>query len=340
MGKSIDLTGLSRFLFNTDKRYYQKPATGIPAADLSEAVQESLEKADNPPTEVFWAEYGVTTAAEIDAAVAEEKAVMCKYNGAIYVQTQENNSTIYFGSVHNDFARRLELNRRDNTWSSTAIQLEWVGHKVTSWNATPNNTAYPSEKLVKDSLDSKYTKPSTGIPASDIAEGVIPDVAQFITKSVNDLVNYYLKSEVYTKDEVAALIGAIQQFHYEIAASTSAVTTPSNNVLYLIGPSGEGADRYEEYVYSSGWVKIGDTSIDLSGYVTTQALNAALASYATNASLATVAKSGSYNDLSDKPTIPTVPPIDSTPTSGSTNLVTSGGVYSVLGDIETLLNSI
>ena len=263
------------------------------------------EKGDPGPTDVFWAEYGVTTAAEIDAAVAEEKAVMCKYNGASYVQTQANNSAIYFGSVHNDFASRLELNRRDNTWSSNAIQLEWVGHKVKSWNATPNNTAYPSEKLVKDSLDSKYTKPSTGIPASDIAEGVIPDVAQFITRSVNDLVNYYLKSEVYTKDEVAALIGAIQQFHYEIAASTSAVTTPSNNVLYLIGPSGEGADRYEEYVYSSGWVKIGDTSIDLSGYVTTQALNAALANYATNASLATVAKSGSYKDLSGKPAIST-----------------------------------
>jgi hypothetical protein len=86
---------------------------------------------------------------------------------------------------------------------------------------------------------------------------------------VNDLVNYYLKSEVYTKAEVAALIGAINQFHYEIAASTSAVTNPQSNVLYLIGPTGSGADKYEEYVYpnsTTGWVKIGDTSIDLSGY--------------------------------------------------------------------------
>lgn len=111
----------------------------------------------------------------------------------------------------------------------------------------------------------------------------IPDVSQFITRSVNDLANYYLKSETYTQTEVNNLIGAIQQFHYEIAASTSAVTNPSNNVLYLIGPTGSGADKYEEYVYDATkpvaerWVKIGDTSIDLSGYVTTQALNAALA---------------------------------------------------------------
>lgn len=145
---------------------------------------------------------------------------------------------------------------------------------------TPTNG---SNNLVKSggvysAIAAKYTKPSGGIPASDLANGVIPDVSQFITKSVNDLTNYYLKSETYTKDEVAALIGAIQQFHYEIAASTSAVTDPSNNVLYLIGPTGTGADKYEEYVYANNtWTKIGDTSIDLSGYVTTQALNAALA---------------------------------------------------------------
>lgn len=117
--------------------------------------------------------------------------------------------------------------------------------------------------------DTAYHKPRNGIPSTDLASGVIPDVSQFITRMVNDLVNYYTKSETYTKAEVAALIGAIQTFHYEIHASTSAVTSPSNNVLYLIGPTGSGADKYEEYVYDrtnqNPWVKIGDTSIDLSG---------------------------------------------------------------------------
>ena len=43
--------------------------------------------------------------------------------------------------------------------------------------------------------------------------------------------------------------------------------SPAGNVLYLIGPTGTGADKYEEYVYDAKqepWVKIGDTSIDLS----------------------------------------------------------------------------
>ena len=113
------------------------------------------------------------------------------------------------------------------------------------WSAVPSTSKYPSEKLVKDSIDAKYTKPSGGIPATDIAPGVIPDVSNFITNSVNNLVNYY------SKTEVDSLIGAINEFRYEIAATTSAVSTPESNVLYLIGPTGSGSDRYEEYVYAN-----------------------------------------------------------------------------------------
>ena len=115
----------------------------------------------------------------------------------------------------------------------------------------------------------------------------IPDVSQFITKSVDNLVNYYLKSEVYTKQEVAALIAAISQFHYEIYATLPA--SGENNVLYLIGPIGTGSDKYEEYVYANNtWTKIGDTSIDLSGYATIGVLSAALANYTTTANLTTL----------------------------------------------------
>lgn len=78
-----------------------------------------------------------------------------------------------------------------------------------------------------------------------------PDLTGFITNSVNDLINYYKKTETYTQTEVNNLIGAIQQFRYEIVANTSAVSTPANNVLYLIGPTGSGADKYEEYVYAN-----------------------------------------------------------------------------------------
>lgn len=141
-------------------------------------------------------------------------------------------------------------------------------------------------------IKNKPTIPTVPVNVSDFTND-----AGYITKSVNDLVNYYLKQDVYTKTEVADLIAAIQQFHYEIYNSTSAVTEPAGNVLYLIGPTGSGSDKYEEYVYDATkqepWVKIGDTSIDLSGYYTSAetdtaistALNTALADYTTTAAL-------------------------------------------------------
>lgn len=157
----------------------------------------------------------------------------------------------------------------------------------------------------KTAWGAKYDKPSGGIPASDIASGVIPDVSQFITKSVDDLVNYYLKSDTYTKAEVQALIGAINQFHYEVYASLEDVTEPASNVLYLIGPTGSGTDKYKEYVWpnaTAGFVLIGDTSVDLSGYVTTTALNTALADYTTTTDLTTLL-AGKQDVISDLSTI-------------------------------------
>lgn len=197
----------------------------------------------------------------------------------------------------------------------------------------------------KESVASAYHKPQKGIPKTDLDSSVqtsldnadsalqsftetdptvpswakqpnkpsynyseignTPDLSGFITKSVNDLTNYYLKTDTYTQAEVNSLIGSIQHFHYEIYP-----TLPEygeRNVLYLIGPIGSGSDRYEEYVYTRqkpkvGFIKIGDTSIDLSGYVTTSALNTALADYTTTAALTTLL-AGKQDTISDLATI-------------------------------------
>ena len=200
------------------------------------------------------------------------------------------------GSGEENVIEAITMNGASVPVTNKTAAITETDPTVPSWAKQPNKPSYNYSEI-----------------------GNTPDLSGFITKSVNDLTNYYLKSETYTKAEVAALIGAIQQFHYEIYA-----TLPANgesNVLYLIGPTGSGSDKYEEYVYSkNAFTKIGDTSIDLSGYVTTSALNTALAGYVSSSDLATalasytptsnlapVATSGSYNDLTNKPTIPTVP---------------------------------
>lgn len=116
----------------------------------------------------------------------------------------------------------------------------------------------------------------------------IPDVSNFITSSVDNLVNYYKKSETYTQSEVNNLIGAIQQFHYEIVQTLP--QTGATNILYLVPKTTtEIQNVYDEYVYANnGWEKIGDTQIDLSDYVTITMLNNALANYTTTTDLTTL----------------------------------------------------
>ena len=110
-----------------------------------------------------------------------------------------------------------------------------------------------------------------------------------ITNAVNNLTNYYLKTETYTKTEVDNIVGAISSMSFEIVNSLPS-SDISTSVIYLVAKSSAGTyNVYDEYIYAnSAWEKIGDTQIDLSGYVTTSALNTALANYTTTANLTTL----------------------------------------------------
>lgn len=104
-----------------------------------------------------------------------------------------------------------------------------------------------------------------------------------IEVTVDHLVYFYNKSEVYNKEEVRALIGAIDTLTMEVVSSLP-VSDISTTTIYLLKPSGSSV--YDEYVYiNNAWVKIGTTDMDLSGYMTTAAFNLAIADYYTKAEI-------------------------------------------------------
>lgn len=188
------------------------------------------------------------------------------------------------------------------------IQSDWNQTNTSAKDYIKNKPTIPDElsdlrddsthRLVTDTeksvWDGKYTKPQTGIPASDIASGVIPDVSQFITKTVNDLTNYYTKAQTYTQSEVNSLIAGISGFEYEVVAILPTASASTMHKIYLVPSSNPQTQNVkDEYITleSSGsysWEQIGSTVIDLSGYVTTSDLNTALADYTTSADLATL----------------------------------------------------
>ena len=169
-------------------------------------------------------------------------------------------------------------------------------------------------------------------------------IANFITKSVNDLVNYYLKSEVFTKTEVNALIAAIQQFQYVSVTTLPTASADTMNKIYLIPSTNPGTQNVkDEYITIAvtdqgtttySWEVIGSTDIDLANYYTkqqtdgaiTNALNTALADYTTTANLTTLLQ-GKQDTLT----------FDDAPTENSNNPVKSGGIYSALTGKEPVI---
>lgn len=144
--------------------------------------------------------------------------------------------------------------------------------------------------------------PSAASSSNQLADKayLASQIANFITRSVNDLANYYLKSETYTKTEVQALISAVKQFTYQVVAELPTASASTMNIIYLV-PSADPQqqnvkDEFITIATTSGgtttysWEQIGSTAIDLSGYYTsaqtdaaiTAALNTALASYYTS----------------------------------------------------------
>ena len=115
----------------------------------------------------------------------------------------------------------------------------------------------------------------------------IPDVSNFITNTVDNLVNYYLKSDTYSKTEVDGLLSQIQGSRFEVVAELP--QTGEANVIYLLSSSSPSSqDIYDEYIYVNGtWEKIGNTAVDLSNYVTTETFNSTIANYALKTELPT-----------------------------------------------------
>ena len=107
----------------------------------------------------------------------------------------------------------------------------------------------------------EYVEPVIPTKTSDLTNN-----SGFITKAVNDLTNYYLKSETYTKEEVQSLISAINSVTLQ---KVDSLPEPGeSNVIYLVPKSGSGNDIYDEYIFIDGKPEhIGSTQVDLSNYV-------------------------------------------------------------------------
>lgn len=91
--------------------------------------------------------------------------------------------------------------------------------------------------------------------------------SNFIDNSVEDLANYYLKGETYTKQEIIDLIAKIKTIQLKPVEELPETGEP--NIIYLLamGNSEEEDNQYEEYIFvDDAWEKLGKKKVDLSNH--------------------------------------------------------------------------
>ena len=160
--------------------------------------------------------------------------------------------------------------------------------------STEDYTSEEKTKLAGIEADAEVnTIESITLNGTEVTPDANKNVAlTVITNAVNDLVNYYLKSETYTKTEVDTIASNIKNSRFE-AVATLPTTDIKTNVIYLVPSTDPKTSNVkDEYINldgtSAGWEKIGSTDIDLSNYVTTTDLATALADYTTTTDLNTL----------------------------------------------------
>lgn len=125
------------------------------------------------------------------------------------------------------------------------------------------------------------TDKSVDIVVPEELSGFANDMG-FIDNTVNNLANYYLKTQTYTKNEVNDIVNAISQFN-AVIVTTLPTTNISTTTIYLVAKTDtENNDYYDEYIYiNNQWEMIGNTKIDLSNYPTISQFEATLAEFST-----------------------------------------------------------
>lgn len=170
------------------------------------------------------------------------------------------------------------------------ISLVYValrGYTVWSAGLTPPSVPYATvigvdPYIATEEGDRDDIAASQGLVTRE-AEAIrksVDDLAKTaIDKTVNDLVNYYNKSQTLTKEEINALVSAIPKFNIEVVTSLPA-SNISDTTVYLVKGGDDDSNLYTEYIRANGkWEKLGAQTVDLTGYATEAWVNDILAAY-------------------------------------------------------------
>lgn len=267
-----------------------------------------------------------------------------------YTKTEVNTELAkkqdYLGNVKQSESTKIFTPQDNIFWNLIEGNLSFINGVPNIVNAPQTDNNITNKYYVDnhhDSYNNLTDKPTIPTKTSDLTND-----SGFITNAVNNLVNYYLKTDTYTKTEVNNLIGAIQTAHFEVVSTLP--QTGESNVIYLLSRSSpKTRNYYDEYIYiNNDWEKIGSTDVDLTGYATETWVNTQIADFLTQMQIQGLINNA-LNDYYNKSEIDTALSLKENLSNKVTSISsqstdvqypTAKCLYDIVGDIESLLNAL
>lgn len=222
----------------------------------------------------------VTGEADIDLSGKADKALDAVAGD--FAVLLANGNYANSGKSANDMASKAEMSV-NTSGTQTTVQLK------NGTSAIINNPTITIQKNGQN-VDT-FTLNQTANKVIDISVPTktsdLQNDSSFIDNTVNNLANYYLKTQTYTQAEVDALIDAAINGRFKKVTVLPATGEP--NIIYLVPKATpETSNACDEYIWQDNdWELIGSTNIDLSGYVTDDELTTALQDYLTTSAFNT-----------------------------------------------------
>lgn len=210
---------------------------------------------------------------------------------------------------------------------------EDVTNKVTTLSSSSTDDQYPSAKLVYDELETKLDAADVPTKTSDLTNDGADGTNAFITaQDITGKENSSNKVTSLSSESTDTQYPSAKLVYDELATKADADDIPTKTSD--LTNDGDGTNAFlTQHQDISGKENSSNKVTSLSSestdtqYPSAKLVYDELATKADSASLATVATTGDYDDLTNKPTIPTV---DQTIIDGSSNAVAGNAVYDAL----------
>lgn len=200
-----------------------------------------------------------------------------KVDGLIDDNETGLDKTFSSDKITKTFATLEEVNERIPQYEIMPTATDACGGQVVQFIGTTTSDYTHNYFYECVQVESGYEWKNVGVQAIPANVSELTNDSGFITVNVDNLVNYYLKTETYSQSEVDELVGKLNRLTTEIVEELPTEDI-STTTIYLIKV--DDTNSYTQHMYISGaWSDLGSTDVSLDGYVTIQQLTTTLADY-------------------------------------------------------------